>query len=87
MQAAETTRIRGDSYGPPPEHFARTVGAINVMFSHKLKEPLIPEDWGMFMILDKIARDQTKKKDDTVLDIIGYGACIYECRVNKETKQ
>ena len=71
---------RGQSYGPPHEHFARTVGMINAAFGPLLRRPLEPAEWGMFMILDKIARDQERQKRDNMLDIIGYAACVCECR-------
>ena len=72
---------RGRSYGPPHEHFARTVGMINAAFGHSLlRRPLEPAEWGMFMILDKIAREQEKSKRDNMLDIIGYAGCVCECR-------
>lgn len=78
LDAAEATRERGKSYGPPRDHFARTVGAINAMFAHKLKEPLTPADWGMFMVLDKIAREQNAPKKDNLVDVAGYAACVAE---------
>jgi hypothetical protein len=40
LDAAAATRDRGESYGDPQTHFARTVGAINAVFAHKLCEPL-----------------------------------------------
>ena len=78
LDAAEATRERGKSYGPPRDHFARTVGAINAVFAHKLKEPLTPADWGMFMVLDKIAREQNAPKKDNLVDVAGYAACVAE---------
>jgi hypothetical protein len=71
---------RGRSYGPPHEHFSRTVGMINAAFGSLLRRPLEPAEWGAFMILDKIARDQEKAQRDNMLDIIGYAGCVCECR-------
>ena len=32
-------------YGPPQEHFARTVGMVNSLFASVLKRPLTTADW------------------------------------------
>tara|TARA_R100000664_G_scaffold31158_2_gene44510 strand:- start:660 stop:959 length:300 start_codon:yes stop_codon:yes gene_type:complete len=79
-EACETVRQRGEKYGKPSDHFARTIGAINCLFRSKLKEPLTPADWAMFMVIDKISREQQEHQHDNVLDIIGYGACMSECK-------
>jgi hypothetical protein len=78
LDAAAATRDRGESYGDPQTHFARTVGAINAVFAHKLREPLIPADWGIIMVLDKCAREQNSHKRDNMTDIAGYAACVEE---------
>lgn len=77
--AARTIRQRRKTYGPAREHFARTVGAINAIFRHKLREPLTEEDWAQIMILDKLARHQEKPHHDNRIDTAGYAACWAEC--------
>jgi hypothetical protein len=77
--AAQAVRERGDSYGPPAEHFARTVGAINAILGHKLNEPLTPADWGVMMICDKLARHQHRPKVDNLVDVAGYAGCMNAC--------
>lgn len=78
--ATQTIVDRRGSYGPPKEHFDRTVAAINAIFSHKLVSPLTSSDWAQIMILDKLARFQgTAKTSDTPIDIAGYAACLAEC--------
>jgi hypothetical protein len=78
--AQATVRQRRSTYGPPREHFARTVAAVNAIFSHKLREPLTESDWAMVMILDKCARHQgASKSSDTPVDMAGYAACMAEC--------
>ena len=67
---------RGASYGPPAAHFARTVGMINALYGTNFK----PEDWAKFMIIDKLARDAERAKDDNCRDIAGYAACLHEVR-------
>lgn len=82
--AADTTRERRANYSPPREHFARTVGAINAIFAHKLREPFTPADWAMVMILDKCARYQGDRKTaDQITDIAGYAACLSECEAGE----
>jgi hypothetical protein len=78
--ATATIRQRRATYGPPREHFARTVAAVNAIFAGKLREPLTDADWAMIMILDKLARHQgTAKSSDTPVDLAGYAACLAEC--------
>lgn len=47
----------GARYGPPDEHWEGAVGAINALYAHKLREPLVPEDWGVFLMVAKLARE------------------------------
>lgn len=77
--ATRTIRQRRTIYGPPAEHFAKTVAAVNAIFSHKLREPLTVADWAQIMILDKLARHQgAAKSADTPVDLAGYAACLAE---------
>ncbi len=82
-ECADVVAKRGETYGPPHEHFSRTVGLINVLFADKLREPLIPSDWAQFMILDKLAREQEVTKRDNAMDIAGYAGCMHECRMHQ----
>jgi hypothetical protein len=84
LDAAAATRERGQSYGSPRDHFARTIGAINALFAHKLREPLTPADWGILMILDKCAREQHLPKRDNMTDVAGYAGCVAEIRDETE---
>ena len=77
--AIRTVRQRRGTYGPPAEHFAKTVAAVNAILSHKLAEPLTVADWAQIMILDKLARHQGRSKSsDTPVDLAGYAACLAE---------
>lgn len=77
--ASRTIRQRRSTYGPPAEHFAKTVAAVNAIFAHKLREPLTVADWAQIMILDKLARHQgAAKSADTPVDLAGYAACLAE---------
>lgn len=78
-QAGRVISQRRTTYGPPGEHFAKTVAAVNAIFGHKLREPLTVADWAMIMILDKCARHQgAAKSSDTPIDLAGYAACLAE---------
>lgn len=80
VTATNTVRQRRQTYGPPREHFRRTVAAINAIFADKLREPLTESDWAQIMILDKLARHQgTARSADTPVDLAGYAACLAEC--------
>jgi hypothetical protein len=82
--AARTIRQRRTTYGPPGEHFAKTVAAVNAIFSHKLREPLTVADWAQIMILDKLARHQgAAKSADTPVDLAGYAACLAEVEADE----
>lgn len=79
-EASATSAERRANYGPPREHFARTVGAINAVFASKLREPLTPADWALFMMLDKAARYMGDQKTrDQIVDMAGYAGCLAEC--------
>lgn len=78
-QAGRVIAQRRATYGPPAEHFAKTVAAVNAIFAHKLREPLTVADWAQIMILDKLARHQgTSRSSDTPVDLAGYAACLAE---------
>ena len=76
QECVDIVAERGASYGPPAAHFARTVGMINALYGTSFKS----EDWAKFMILDKLARDAERAKDDNCRDIAGYAACLHEVR-------
>lgn len=76
LEVVEITNERGKYYGPPAQHFARTVGMINALYGTSFK----PEDWAKFMIIDKLARDAERPKGDNCKDIAGYAGCLHEVR-------
>lgn len=84
-EAQSATASRRADYGPPREHFARTVGAINAVFSAKLREPLTSADWALIMILDKAARYMGDRPTrDQIVDMAGYSGCLAECAERAE---
>lgn len=78
-ESIQAVRDRRQNYGDPSAHFARTVGAINAIFAHKLREPLTEDDWAQIMILDKLSRHQGRPIDDNPRDVAGYAGCWWEC--------
>lgn len=81
LVSIDAVRDRRQNYGAPSDHFARTVGAINAIFAHKLREPLTTSDWAQIMVLDKLSRHQGKPIEDNPVDVAGYAACWWECVV------
>lgn len=78
-EAMVVSRQRRSSYGPPAEHFERTVGMINSAFADALKRPLTAADWSVIMLLDKVARYLgPAKTTDGPVDMAGYSACLAE---------
>ena len=67
-----TSGDRNGDYGPPADHWGKTTGMINAAFGTSFK----PRDWGMMMILDKVARETHKSKRDSLVDICGYSRCM-----------
>ena len=87
VQLLDTARAavldRHRVYGPPQEHFARTVGMVNSLFASVLKRPLTTSDWARIMLLDKLARDLgPKPHPDNAVDLAGYAACLAECQAS-----
>jgi hypothetical protein len=80
--ASHTVAARRATYGPPGQHFKKTVAAVNAIFADKLREPLTEADWAQIMILDKLARHQgnggKSKSADTPIDLAGYAGCLAE---------
>jgi len=87
VQLLDTARAavldRHRVYGPPQEHFARTVGMVNSLFASVLKRPLTTSDWARIMLLDKLARDLgPRPHPDNAVDLAGYAACLAECNAS-----
>lgn len=79
LEALDTIRQRRSCYGPPGDHFAKTVGMINAAFGSILKRPLTQADWAIFMVLDKVSRYcGPQKTTDGPIDLAGYAACLAE---------
>lgn len=63
---------RNEQYGAPITEYTRTVGMVNAMLAHKLKEPLAPEDLAYIMVCLKLSRQVNKPKRDSLVDAAGY---------------
>lgn len=68
------TEAREQSYGSARRHFTKTVGLINTLYDLDLT----PEDWAVFMVCDKLARESETPDEDNLLDIAGYASRRYE---------
>ena len=56
-----------------------TVALVNAAFGSRLKTPLTISDWGLIMLLDKVARWQGPQRTaDGPIDMAGYAACLAE---------
>ncbi len=87
VQLLDTARAavldRHRVYGPPQEHFQRTVGMVNSLFASVFKRPLTTSDWARIMLLDKLARDLgPRPHPDNAVDLAGYAACLAECNAS-----
>lgn len=67
-QVEEITTARQLTYGPARRHYTKTIAMINALYDLDLA----PEDWPIFMVCDKLARESETEDEDNLLDIAGY---------------
>jgi hypothetical protein len=73
LETANIVEQRQATYGPPEQHWKRTIDCINTQFSDYLKKPLPVWAWPVFMILDKASRRTTGEYNrDHPRDVAGY---------------
>lgn len=77
---------RHADYGHPLEDFTRTAGLINVLFAHKLREPLDAEDAAQIQMLVKLSRHQNVRKRDNMVDAAGYAWVTWACTEERERR-
>jgi len=75
-----TNGDRQNDYGHPYYDFKRTIGMINALFEHKLKEPLTPTDFALIMNCCKMSREVNHPKRDNIVDGAGYWNCLDKIR-------
>jgi hypothetical protein len=84
METIDVIKERQAKYGSPLDHWTRTVGMINAAFGSVLRRPLTVEEWGLIMMLDKVARYLGPGKTlDGPIDMAGYAACIAQVEATK----
>lgn len=74
-RALRIVQEREASYGRPADHWARTAAIATVILGDRLRpgEAVTPEDWGLLMIADKMARRLGPDGGiDQLVDIAGY---------------
>ena len=75
----EAVRARGATYRRPSAHFEVTAALISAYLGDQLREPLRPDQWGVIMILDKVARSRGRRDHrDNWVDVAGYAACTWD---------
>ena len=77
------TKDRDEQYGDPEDSFAQ----IAAFWGIYLDTNIDSDDVGMMMMLLKIARQSHKPKDDNLIDIAGYAACVAEILHRPNTNQ
>lgn len=83
-QTIAVIQQRRAKYGAPLDHWTRTVGMLNAAFGSVLKRPLTVEEWGIIMLLDKVARYMGPEATaDGPVDMAGYAACLAEVEASK----
>ena len=87
LRTVDAVARRGRTYGPPGEHFARTVAAAQALLPDLFAREFTPSDWAKLMLVDKLARDAERPTLDTCIDLAGYAACLAEVRHWRWTKE
>ena len=74
-----TSRDRQGAYGPPGEHFSRTVAGLNARFcagrAPLFARPMTPQEWPLMILIDKLigrGQDTREMKRDSLVDVCGY---------------
>lgn len=67
---------RSQDYGDVKESFFN----IAEMWEYYLGRKITPEDVGNMMILLKVCRESSSRKEDNLIDIVGYVKCIKELK-------
>jgi len=71
-EANAVVKDRQAAYGSPVRHWGRTVALVNAHFGTRFA----PEDWGVIMVFDKLARQLETDKRDNLVDVCGYAAGV-----------
>lgn len=72
---SELTDTRGEQYGPPSEHHAKTAQLTDILLGGKAPSSAI--QWQACMILDKLVRlSHTWNHRDSIADVKGYAECM-----------
>jgi transcriptional regulator GlxA family with amidase domain len=80
--AIHTVGARRATYGPPKQHFAKTVAAVNAIFSHKLAEPLTESHLARYAGMQPIAYSRFFRRH-TDIPFIKY---LNRLRINRASE-
>ena len=67
---------REKQYGSPEDSFTQIAELWNAYLYPGQTPSLQAKDVGMMMILLKVARESNRHKEDNLIDIAGYAACV-----------
>lgn len=72
---------RSAAYGGPTDDFTCAAAMFSAYLSRTNGKPVVvrPKDIGLFQIMNKITREGYKHKQDNLVDIAGYAACVDWC--------
>jgi len=73
------------NYGHPRDDFARTAAMLNGLFRDRLISPFAASDVPLIMICVKLSRHVHARKEDNIVDIIGYALTDAMLDEGKET--
>ena len=74
---------REKQYGSPEDSFTQIAELWNAYLYPGQTPSLQAKDVGMMMILLKVARQSNKHKEDNLIDIAGYAACVADLKTYK----
>ena len=85
QEIVDVVTERNTTHGDVVWDFRKIAGMINVLFNHKLSQPIEPDEVASIMICLKLSRlTWNPDHKDSWQDIAGYAACGWECREEKD---
>lgn len=76
--AAEAVTQRGEAYGAPEGIFEALAGRMSITLRAVLRRPLTKREVVLLLLDLKQERAVAGQRQDTAVDIAGYGSILYE---------